>query len=134
MFGLFKKQARAERDAQRGAFERVTKSFRKSEAAIQNRLGTAINMANTMFERKHSSIREFKALPVDTKNAYIKSLEHFEEVMGKTDAITGYGFGLLKLWLIVEAENDTELADQFSKELAFFRRQDPNYPGHNPFR
>jgi hypothetical protein len=97
MFGLFKKQARAERDAQRDAFERVTKSFRKSEAPIQKRLGKAINMANTMFERKHSSIKDFKALSVDTKNAYIKSLEHFEKNMGKTDPITGYGFGLLRV-------------------------------------
>jgi len=125
MFGLFKKREPQERIELRKEFEKITKAVHGADSPVQVAVGYGINMANSLFIKRFSTVDAFVSLPREESASYIKSLTQFEEKMSSQDPPTAIGIGLFKMWIGVVAERDEELATQFSKEISYFSRKAP---------
>ena len=125
MFGLFKKKEPQERVELRKEFEKVTKAVHGADNPVQVAVGYGINLANTLFVKRYSTVDAFVNLPRGERSAYIMSLTQFEEKLCKQDPPAAIGVGLFKMWIGVIAERDDELASQFSKEISYFSRKAP---------
>jgi len=125
MFGLFKKKESQARSELRREFEKVTKVVHGADNPVQVAVGYGINLANTMFAKRHSTVDTFVNLPREERTAYIVSLTQFEEKLCTQDPPVAIGVGLFKMWIGVVAERDDELASQFSKEIEYFSLKAP---------
>ncbi|MDO9372176.1 MAG: hypothetical protein Q7U07_06255 [Gammaproteobacteria bacterium] len=123
MFGIFRNKERSDRKALRLEFETVTKALHRADELTQVAVGHSINLANTAFVARFSTVERFKAMPATEKIEYIKSLSHAEEAIGQRDSHAALGFGLFKMWIGAVTANDEELATHFLEELSFFSRK-----------
>ena len=123
MFGIFSNKERADRKALRLEFETTTRTLCSADEVTQVAVGHCINLANTAFMARFSSIERFKSMEMNEKLDYIKSLSRAEGGLGKRDAEAALGFGLFKMWIGAITADDDQLSAQFSKELAFFSRK-----------
>lgn len=125
MLGFGKKKEDPNRKALRKEFESVTQALRQADAVVQIAVGHAINMANSIFHQAYNSPSEFQALPKPQQIEYINKLTNMEVGLReeKNDPHSSIGFGLFKMWVGAVSENDTELMNQFSSELAHFSRK-----------
>ncbi len=82
-------------------------------------------MANSIFHQSYNSPSEFQALSKPQQIEYINKLTNMEVGLReeKNDPHSSIGFGLFKMWVGAVSENDTELMNQFSSELAHFSRK-----------
>ncbi len=125
MFGFFKKKEPRERLELRKEFEKVTMAVHSADSPVQIAVGYGINLANSVFVKRYSTVDTFVNLPREERTAYIVSLTQFEEKLCKQDPPAAVGVGLFKMWIGVVAERDDELASQFSKEISYFSRKAP---------
>ena len=139
MFGIIRNKERADRKALRLEFETTTQTLHSADEVTQVAVGHCINLANTAFMARFSSIERFKSMAINEKLDYIKSLsraegglgqraegglgQRAEGGLGQRDAEAALGFGLFKMWIGAITANDDQLVAQFSKELAFFSRK-----------
>ena len=123
MFGVFGNKERPDRKALRLEFETVTKALHSADELTQIAVGHSINLANTAFVARFSTVEGFKAIPAIERIEYIKGLSRAEEAIGHGDSQAALGFGLFKMWIGAVTASDEELATQFSKELSFFSRK-----------
>jgi hypothetical protein len=125
MFGFGKKKEDPNRKALREEFETVTRALHQADDVVQVAVGHAINMANSIFHQAYSSPSEFQRLPKAKQIEYINKLTNTEVGLReeKNDPHSSIGFGLFKMWVGALSENDTELMNQFSSELAHFSKK-----------
>ncbi len=125
MFGFGKKRENLNRKALREEFETVTATLRSADNLVQITVGHSINMASSFFHQVYSSLGEFQQLPYSERISYIEKLTDMEnkvrEEMG--DPHASLGVALFKMWVGAVTALDTELMEQFSKELAYFSRK-----------
>ena len=123
MFDFFKKKESPARKAFREEFEQYTKALRDSEEIAQIAVGHSINMANSFFMQTYSGPDEFINRPRQEQMSYIQKLTAMENKLADSDPQASLGFGLFKMWVGALAENDKELIENFSNELAYFSRK-----------
>jgi len=123
MFGVFRNKERPDRKALRLEFETVTKALRIADKLTQVAVGHSINLANTAFVARFSTVEGFKAISATEKIEYIKGLSRAEEGISQCDSEAALGFGLFKMWIGAITANDDELVTQFFEELSFFSRK-----------
>ena len=125
MFGFGKKKEDPNRKALREEFETVTTVLRTADNLTQVAVGHSINMANSLFHKMYSSPSEYQRLPKSERISYINKLTNMENKLQeeKGDSHSALGFGLFKMWVGAVAEDDTELMQQFSNELAYFSKK-----------
>jgi len=125
MFGFGKKKEDPNRKALREEFETVTQALRQADDVVQIVVGHAINMANSIFHQAHSSPSEFQRLPKSKQLEYINNLTKMEVGLRdeKNDPHSSIGYGLFKMWVGALSENDAELMNQISLELAYFSKK-----------
>ena len=121
MFGFFKSKTaeNPHRKALREEFEVATNSLYHADLAVQTSVGTAINMAHSIFAKSYSSSRQFHQAPKREQLDYIDRFTTIEISLTKEleDPLASLGFGLFKMYLGAITESDGELAKQFSEEL-----------------
>ncbi len=125
MFGFGKKKENPSRKALREEFETITAALKQADEIVQVAVGHAINMASSIFHQTHNSPSDFLRLPKSERIDYINKLTIMEIGLKdeKGDPHSSLGFGLFKMWVGALAENDTELMDQISAELAYFNKK-----------
>lgn len=123
MFGLFKKSESPERKIAREEFEKIISGLRRSKDIVQISAGYGLNMAHSIFLKKHQSIQEFCKLSHSEKISYIQALNNFEETMSKQDGIAAIGISLFKMWICSVVAGDDELSKQISAELLYFSKK-----------
>lgn len=115
----FSKKEPPGRKAFREEFDTVTAKLRRADELSQVAVGHSVNMANSFFIQRFSTIESFRKLPKAEKLAYIQSLTAMEEKLTGKDPHAAVGFGIFKMWVGALSEDDEELIARFSKELAF---------------
>jgi hypothetical protein len=82
-------------------------------------------MASSIFHQAYPSPSEFQKLPKSERIKYINKLTDMENKLREErgDQSAALGFGLFKMWLGAVAELDSELMQQFSKELDYFSKK-----------
>ena len=125
MFGFGKKKEDPNRKAFREEFKTVTQALRQADDLAQIAVGHAINMANNLFLQEHNTPSDFQKLPKAKQIEYINKLSNMEVGLReeKNDLHSSMGFGLFKMWVGALSEDDTELMNQLSSELAHFSRK-----------
>ena len=125
LFGIFKKKEDPNRKAFREDFEGTVRQMKSAPVEFQIVLGHAINLAHSMFVQRFGTPEKFQRAPLQERNAYITSLTTVENQLReeKKDLAGSLGFGLFKMWVGTLSENDAELIQQFSRELAFFSKK-----------
>ena len=128
MFNLFGKRRDPYRVQVKQQFDAITKQLRTADELSQMAVGHAINMANTFFLQRFGSIAAFSALSKPEKLDYIHSLSSFEEKLAVSDRHSSLGTTLFKMFVGALVENDAELVEHFSGELAFFSHKAGSLP------
>ncbi|CEO38673.1 hypothetical protein [Photobacterium kishitanii] len=124
MFGFFNKKEDPNRKILREQFEATTTALRATDDLVQMAVGHSINIANSIFVKRYSSLSEFQQLPKNERVLYIRKLTDMENKLAeKGDHHTLLGFSLFKMWVGAAAEIDTELMDLFSNQLAYFSKK-----------
>ncbi|MCP5331309.1 MAG: hypothetical protein H7A05_06845 [Pseudomonadales bacterium] len=113
-----KKKVDPDREEFKKQFESVISSLNQGEKIARIAVGHSINMANSVFLKAHGSVEKFKNLPRVEQFGYLTKLTELESKMWEQDPMSSIGVGLFKMWLTTVMEGDTELNNQFSKELA----------------
>ena len=125
MFGFAKRKEDPSRKALREEFETVITTLRSTDNLVQVAVGNSIKMANSIFHQAYSSPGEFQRLPKSERISYINILIDIENQLRekKIDRHAALGFRLFKMWVGAVAELDSELMQQFGKELAHFTKK-----------
>ena len=102
----------------REEFNEAIQALNTADKITRMAVGHSINMANSVLFQNFGDIEGFQNTPKPEQMAYLNKLKALEEKLLNEDPASGLGVGLFKMWLATVMENDKELMNLFSKELA----------------
>ena len=122
MFNFFKKKENSNRTAFCQKFERAIKELHAADHKTQVAVGTAINMADAIFQQSYETPQNFRNAESSEQLAYIDKITAVEDGLRNKQGehYAALGFSLYKMWLGVIASRDNELFDRFYSEIAYF--------------
>lgn len=122
MFGNFFKSEDKDRKFVRKHFADLSRRIEASDKMSQKVVGHAINMANSVFFKKFSSIENFKKVPREDQMRFLNGLATMQQGLYDGQDISAVGWELFKLWVSTLIENDNELEHPFAMKLAYFSK------------
>jgi hypothetical protein len=115
MFSLFREPPL--RRKFREEFEELTALIRRSDLALRMVVAHSIHTANAAFQKSFASLEAFQVLPMSRQMDYVQKLSAMERELHAVEPAAAMGFGLFKMYVGALTEGDTQLANQFAKEL-----------------
>jgi len=101
MFSFFKKKENSNRTAFCQKFDRAVKELHAADHNIQVAVGSAINMADAIFQKSYETPQNFRNAASSEQLAYIDKLTVVEDELRNKqgDHYAALGFSLYKMWL-----------------------------------